>query len=379
VAHDVLITVTDPLWPGDELRYHPGEVNLRRADIVVVNKVDVAEPAGVEAVLASVAQTNPGATVVQAASPVSLDAGPPLDGARVLVVENGGVATLRAMLLTPRYGEPSILRFDLDLGDPSIPLLRQRRRLATLLGGLDEEQWAAASRCEGWSVQDVIAHLVSTNQFWAFSIGAGLAGEPTRFLATFDPVATPAELVASVRSQSPADVLERFVATNEAVADVVADLDDDGWSTIGEAPPGHVPLRAVALHALWDSWVHERDVVLPLGLEPVEEPDEIIGCLGYGAALSPAFTVSRGGERQGAISVEATDPDARFVVEVGESVIVRAGDVPDDALRLTGPAVALAEALSFRVPLPCPVADDHQWLLSGLAEAFDRSDSGSRV
>ena len=93
VAHDVLITVTDPLRPGHELRYHPGEVNLRRADIVVVNKVDVAEPAGVEAVLASVAQTNPGATVVQAASPVSLDAGPPLDGARVLVVEDGPTIT----------------------------------------------------------------------------------------------------------------------------------------------------------------------------------------------------------------------------------------------------------------------------------------------
>jgi uncharacterized protein (TIGR03083 family) len=276
------------------------------------------------------------------------------------------------MLLTPRYDEPSFFRLDLPLGDPAVPLLRQRRRLASVLDQLDDEQWAVASRCEGWSVQDVTAHLVSTNQFWAFSIGAALRGEPTRFLATFDPVTSPVELVDAARSQSPAEVLDRFVETNEAIADAIARLDDDGWSTLGEAPPGHVPLRAVALHALWDSWTHERDIVLPLGLDPVEEPDEIIGCLGYGAALSPAFAVARGSTRRGAIAVDATDPGVRFVVDVGESVVVHAGDTPADALRLTGPAVELTEALSFRVPLPCPVADDHQWLLDGLAEVFDR-------
>ncbi len=281
------------------------------------------------------------------------------------------LGTLRFMLLIPRYDEPSFFQLELALGDPGAPLLRQRRRLASLLGGLDDEQWATASRCEGWSVQDVVVHLVSTNQFWAFSIGAALAGEPTRVLATFDPVASPAELVDAGRSQPTADVLARFVETNESLADAVAELGDDGWSMLGEAPPGHVPLRAVALHALWDSWIHERDIVLPLGCIPVEENDEIAGCLVYGAALGPALSVAGGASRQGAIAVVATNPDFRFVVEVGESVIVRAGDAPADALRLTGPAVELIEALSCRGPLPCPVADDEQWLISGLAEVFD--------
>ena len=282
------------------------------------------------------------------------------------------------MLLTPRYDEPSFFQLELPLGDPAVPLLRQRRRLASLIGGLDDEQWAAPSRCEGWSVKDVIAHLVNTNQFWVFSIGAALGGEPSRFLATFDPVASPAELVEAVRTQPAADVLARFVETNQSLADAVAEVDDDGWSKLGEAPPGHVPLRAVALHALWDSWIHERDVVLPLGLVPVEEPDEITGSLGYGAALSPALAVAGGTTRQGAIVVEATGPDLRFVVEVGQSVVVRAGDAPFDALRLAGPAVELLEALSFRAPLPCPVAEDHQWLLRGLAAVFDREPSGAR-
>lgn len=282
------------------------------------------------------------------------------------------------MLLTPVYDQPSFFQVHLELGDPAAPLLRQRRRLATLLGGLDDEQWAAASRCEGWSVQDVVAHLVNTNQFWGFSIGAALAGEPTRFLTTFDPVASPAELVEAARSHSPAEVLDGFVETNEAIAHAVVGLDDDGWSTLCEAPPGHVPLRAVALHALWDSWIHERDIVLPLGLAPVEEPDEVTGSLGYAAALGPAFSVTAGPARHGAIAVEATDPDVELVVEVGESVVIRAGVAPADALHLVGPAVELVEALSFRLPLRCAVADEHRWLLGGLAEAFDREPGPSK-
>jgi uncharacterized protein (TIGR03083 family) len=276
------------------------------------------------------------------------------------------------VLLTPVYDTPSFFRFDVPLGDPAVPLLRQRRRLATILRGLDDEQWAAASRCEGWSVQDVITHLVSTNLFWTFSMGAALRGEPTRYLATFDPVTSPAQLVERERVDAPADVLDRFVETTEAFATAIADVDDHGWSTLGEAPPGHVPLRVVALHALWDSWIHERDVVLPLGLDPVEEPDEIVGCLCYAAAIGPALAISGGSSRRGAIAVEASAPDACFVVEAGDAVLVRSGEAPDDALRLSGPAVALVEALTFRAPLPCAVADDLRWLLGGLATVFDR-------
>ncbi len=276
------------------------------------------------------------------------------------------------MRLTPRYDDPSFVRLDLPLGDPAAPLLRQRRRLASLLATLEPEQWAATSRCEGWSVQDVAAHLVSTNQFWAVSIGAALGGAPTRLLATFDPVATPPELVEAVRSQSPAEVLDGFVATTEALADVIAGVDAAGWSRTGEAPPGHLTLRCVAWHAAWDSWIHERDIALPLGLPPVEEPDEVTGCLAYAAALSPAFAVAAGSAREGTIAVEATNPDTRFVVEVGGSVVVRGGETDADALHLSGAAVELLEGLSFRQALPCPVDERHRWLLSGLATVFDR-------
>ena len=90
---DLLVTVVDPLRAGHELRYHPGETNLRMADVVVVNKVDSAGLDAVARVVADVEMVNPRATVVRAASPVTLEPGPSLAGRRVLVVEDGPTIT----------------------------------------------------------------------------------------------------------------------------------------------------------------------------------------------------------------------------------------------------------------------------------------------
>jgi predicted GTPase len=93
-APDLLIVVADPLRPGHELLYHPGEVNLRMADVVVVNKVDSAEAHNVERVIESVEAVNPMATLIFANSPPILDEGlPELQGKLVLVVEDGPTLT----------------------------------------------------------------------------------------------------------------------------------------------------------------------------------------------------------------------------------------------------------------------------------------------
>src|SRR5439155_20182734 len=84
------VVVLDPHRPGHELRYHPGETNLRLADVCVVNKVDSAPPAGVDAVLESIREVNPGAAVVLAASPYEVEGGlDGLRGKRVLAIEDG--------------------------------------------------------------------------------------------------------------------------------------------------------------------------------------------------------------------------------------------------------------------------------------------------
>jgi predicted GTPase len=92
-APDLLIVVADPLRPGHELLYHPGETNVRMADVVVINKVDSAEAHNVERVLENVESVNPMAKVIFAKSPPTLDAGPELLGAYVLVVDDGPTLT----------------------------------------------------------------------------------------------------------------------------------------------------------------------------------------------------------------------------------------------------------------------------------------------
>lgn len=280
------------------------------------------------------------------------------------------------MLITPRYDGPPLLAIDGPAEDVHEPLLRQRRRMELVLERLTDEQWKSASRCDGWSVQDVIAHLIGTNRFWSGSIIAGLAGSPTRVLVGFDPAATPSLMVEPMRSMSPAETLEQFVDSNRGIFDAVESLDHAGWSTLAESPVGHVSVRLVANHALWDAWIHERDIVLPLGLAPTEEVDEVVACLRYAAAIGPTFVLSRDPDRRGALVVVATEPDVRFVIDVGSTVDVHDGEPPDDAARVAGRAVDLVESLSIRAPLVRSADAASQWLFDGLADVFDTVSAG---
>ncbi len=90
---DLFIVVADPHRPGHELTYHPGETNLRLADVVVINKIDTAYPEGVEEVRDNVRAVNPGAVIVEAASPVFVENPDLIRGKRVVVVEDGPTTT----------------------------------------------------------------------------------------------------------------------------------------------------------------------------------------------------------------------------------------------------------------------------------------------
>jgi predicted GTPase len=92
-AADLEIVVADPHRAGHELAYYPGEVNLRRADIVVINKVDTAKPQDVALVRRNIQQSNPTAAIVEMACRVSTGPGESIEGKRVLVVEDGPTLT----------------------------------------------------------------------------------------------------------------------------------------------------------------------------------------------------------------------------------------------------------------------------------------------
>lgn len=90
---DLMVTVVDPHRPGHELEYYPGEVTLRIANVVVINKMDSADSAGIQIVRKNIELINPGAVVIDAASPIQVEDQEVIRGKRVLVIEDGPTLT----------------------------------------------------------------------------------------------------------------------------------------------------------------------------------------------------------------------------------------------------------------------------------------------
>lgn len=90
---DLAIVVVDPHRPGHEYTYHPGETNIRLADVFVINKVDTAAPESVIAVRNTISAVNPKAQIIEAASPLFVDDPAAIHGKRVLVIEDGPTLT----------------------------------------------------------------------------------------------------------------------------------------------------------------------------------------------------------------------------------------------------------------------------------------------
>ena len=213
------------------------------------------------------------------------------------------------MQISPRYDGEPLLQMSGLVDEPAVPVIRQRARMAALLDGLDDEQWAAPTRCEGWSVQDVVAHLITTNQFWSLSVARGLGRRPHPHPGRVRPRRHPRPV--GRRRAVPHGGLKPSSSSGPRTRrwrPRSARSARTSWSRLAEAPPGHIAIDLLALHALWDAWIHERDIALPLGLPVVEEADEIAGSLIYIVALGPAFLASQETGRTGTLEVRAIRP-----------------------------------------------------------------------
>lgn len=90
---DLMITVTDPHRPGHEMNYYPGEITLRIADVIIINKIDSAEPENIKIVRENIHKINPNALVIDGASPITVDNQDIIRGKRCLVIEDGPTLT----------------------------------------------------------------------------------------------------------------------------------------------------------------------------------------------------------------------------------------------------------------------------------------------
>jgi predicted GTPase len=115
-ASDLTVVVADPHRAGHEINYHPGETNLRVADVVVINKVDTAARDAIEVVRRNTHAVNPKAVIIEAASPISVDAGEAIRGKKVLAVEDGPTVTHGEMAYGAGY--VAARRFGAMIVDP---------------------------------------------------------------------------------------------------------------------------------------------------------------------------------------------------------------------------------------------------------------------
>lgn len=112
---DLMITVVDPHRPGHELAYYPGEVTLRMADIVIINKIDTADYNDIQTVRDNIAKVNPKAIVIDAASTITVDDPNVIKGKKVLAVEDGPTLTHGEMKIgagvvaAKRYGAAELV------------------------------------------------------------------------------------------------------------------------------------------------------------------------------------------------------------------------------------------------------------------------------
>jgi uncharacterized protein (TIGR03083 family) len=259
------------------------------------------------------------------------------------------------------YGDDRTLVLD-GLPGAVEPFRRHRQRFLESLRSLTDDEWAATTRCDAWSATDICHHLVTADGFWSLTLAGRGNAEPTTFLRGFDPTTSPGAIIAPLREQPAAAALEGLAASTDQLLDTLSAIGDDEWTARSESPFGHVSLPAIAAHALWDSWLHERDVMVPLGRPPAVEDDELVIAAAFtlfvgatqGGVLDDASAVGDGPAAPIDGSVTFDDlPGRAFCLVVDRDVRV---SVESETFRAVAPtavgsAVTFVEAVTGRAPL----------------------------
>jgi uncharacterized protein (TIGR03083 family) len=218
----------------------------------------------------------------------------------------------------------------LDAGAGAIRdvMATQRARLSRLFGGLSPAQWTAPSRCDAWTVHDVARHIADVANIAVTQY----RHEPSPFpSAGFDPRDSPVRWLRASANATPNDTIRAFERLGVDEAAAIEDRIERGDHDEIDGPYGLVAWPVFALHVLWDTWLHERDIVGPLRL-PYDVPPLETRCVvlyGLLVAATPAAMA--------ALPVETTvaldgEDGATFEIQYPDRVVVAVSDGQAGAL-----------------------------------------------
>jgi len=229
----------------------------------------------------------------------------------------------------------------------------QRRRFVAVLRGFGPDDWAAPTRCADWSAHHVVRHLCDST---ALGIAAGPGDRTLDMTAGFDPRITPGRYLTASAGESPGATLSRFVASTEQMLALLRARLAQGRRFTVRLPYGPMDWTVFVLHGFWDSWLHERDVLLARGTEHPTSGDATGYAAAYGDPVRDKLTL--GGDGSGIF-----DLDSRGAVTLTVTRVTTAGP----------PAAQVTDALAGRgsAAALCDLPASSRAALSHLAEFFN--------
>jgi uncharacterized protein (TIGR03083 family) len=226
-----------------------------------------------------------------------------------------------------------------------------RERLRGWLRSLPDDAWTRPTRCTGWTTTGLVEHLISGSQFLGYTLHQARKGEATRLLASFDPQETPRVTAEMFAGLAPSDLLDALDETDRRVAREFAAFSDGDWLAPAEAPPGRVPARMSVNHFLFDSWVHERDLKLPVGEVPPTDAEEAAAVISYVAAIAGAARFDDDERERRPFSFDIIPTDADLCLHVERDAVATAVTIapaPSEPARLAGPVGEIVDYATGR-------------------------------
>jgi uncharacterized protein (TIGR03083 family) len=162
----------------------------------------------------------------------------------------------------------------------------QRGRFVVVVRGFGPDDWAAPTRCAEWSAHDVVRHLCDGTTLGCNTVGAGRDDGTLDVGAGFDPRVTPRGWLSATEGESPDVTLGRLVATTEELLGLARGRLARGRSFDVRLPYGPMDWTVLLLHGFWDSWIHERDVLLARGIEHPTDDEASFYATAYGVFLA---------------------------------------------------------------------------------------------
>lgn len=253
------------------------------------------------------------------------------------------------------YGPPGVpLAVDTDPGDVVVAWHGQRARIHRWLGGLAEDAWDGPTRCEGWDTSLLVRHLGSATQFLGYTLSQASNGRATTLLQGMDTRTTVASAAELLGDRSPADARDFLTGVDAEVDSALGRLGRPGLDATAEAPPGHLPAHLALTHFLFDSWVHEYDLLLPRGERPVVDLLEARVVVGYLTGLaSLAWDGPAGPGTPVPLELRLTGPDLHIGVEVRSGITtVTSGSAVAGAAVVEGRMTDVVDRLTGRAGGP---------------------------